>query len=181
MTVPKHLVAPQTHAAILANGQPHVSVLCASFRPTIELISILRKLAYEFTKNALDDDDVSSRVALAIHELLENSVKYSSDGFAALSIDMNRSSEVEIEVTIRVTNRVDVERMPALKEALRELGDAQDPDVYYTALMRRTAARESGSGLGLARILAEGEMKLRGEIEGDTVCIVADMRVRPGT
>ena len=62
----------------------------------------------------------------------------------------------------------------ALKIAFAEIGLEPDPESYYQMLMRRTAERDDDtSGLGLCRIRAEANMKLRWETEGNVVTVIA--------
>ena len=56
------------------------------FCPSLELIPIVRRFVEIFYSQLLAQDDVAARIALATHELLENSVKFSSDGMASIHI-----------------------------------------------------------------------------------------------
>ena len=50
---------------------------------------------------------------------------------------------------------------------------AEDPVVYYDQLIAESAPRSGGSGLGLARIRAEGELDLDFAIDGNELTISA--------
>jgi hypothetical protein len=60
-----------------------------------------------------------------------------------------------------------------LKEALAKMNENPDPDLHYLMVMRESWRRKDTSGLGLARLRAEGGMRLSLELDGDYVCIVA--------
>ena len=60
---------------------------------------------------------------------------------------------------------------------MQAISAAADPFVHYQALMRQNARTVDESGLGLARIRAEGEMDLGLEVRGNTVALLADVRL----
>jgi hypothetical protein len=82
----------------------------------------------------------------------------------------------EIFLRIETTNSApqrDIERAVGL---LNDLRDADDPVAYYDQLILSVApVREPGvSGLGLARIRAEGELELDYRVEGDALTIAVE-------
>jgi len=142
-----------------------------TFRPNVELISLVRRFVSSFYEHALPDRDTISRVALATHELLENAVKYSIDGETSIRIELVTESDA---IRIHISNRTDPSHLGALRQRFEEMTQFEDPFVYYQRMIERSAKRtDGGSGLGLARIRAEAEMSLACEIEGNNVCIVA--------
>jgi len=147
-----------------------------TFRPNVELISVVRRFVSAFYEHILSDRDATSRIALATHELLENATKYSTDGETAIRIEVTTSCE---SIRIRIWNRATGDHIAVLRERFAEMMQFTDPFVYYQKLMERTAKRKEGSGLGLARLRAEAEMDLTCEIDNDRVCIVADTTVQP--
>jgi hypothetical protein len=147
-----------------------------NFRPNFELITIVRRFVSDFYDRMLDDADGVSRVALATHELLENAVKYSSDGATSLSIRVDHEG-AESVVSIRISNRATKENLEALSAMFEEMARAPDPFQHYQAVMERVAKRKEGSGLGLVRVRAEGEMTMSHTIDDDCVCILAQTHV----
>jgi hypothetical protein len=147
-----------------------------NFRPSFELISIVRRFVSDFYKNMLNDADAVSRVALATHELLENAVKYSIDGGTLLSINLERSGPTSV-VTIRLSNRASPENIEAIDAIFEEMKSQPDPFAHYQMAMERSAKLKEGSGLGLIRVRAEGEMTMSHTVNDDTVCIFAQTHV----
>jgi hypothetical protein len=148
--------------------------LCLEFRPYVELITRAREFVTDFYEQLLTDADAVSRVALATHELLENVVKYSSDGRSHFEIELFEQNGESI-VRIRARNRTTPERALELRRLIDEIEGNSDPFQMYQQFMRRSAQRQDGgSGLGLARIRAEAEMSVRCDVAGDEVTIVVE-------
>jgi len=143
-----------------------------NFKPNVALVSVVRRFVSEFYQRFLSDPDGTSRVALATHELLENAVKYSKDGETTIRIEVEQTTPKTVRIVLR--NRADTENIAAIKEILEGVASAPDSFAYYQALIARKAKEREGSGLGLARICAEGEMKLTYQVlEGDMIEIEA--------
>jgi hypothetical protein len=151
--------------------QPYFHV---SFRPNVKLISTVRKFTEEFYMRMLDDQEVSEKVALATHELLENAVAYASDGETGVRVELHDG-----ELSVRTWNRATPERIAIVGAMIDELNRSDDPDAHYQSMMNKTAYRTDGSGLGLARIRAEADMKISYEIATDRVCIEARTKIKP--
>lgn len=149
-----------------------------NFRPNVQLVSVVRRFVSEFYQRTLSDPDGTSRVALATHELLENAVKYSKDGETTIRIEVEASGKPR-EVTLLLRNRTEEHHLASIREILDGITAAPDAFVFYQNLIAAKAKRrEEGSGLGLARICAEGEMTLAYRVmEGDVVEISARTRV----
>jgi hypothetical protein len=148
------------------------------FRPSIDLISITRDFVVAFYTRVVEDQDTAYRLALVTHELLENAAKYSTDGEAALFVELDTNADT---VTVRATNRATVERIAILEELFAEIAAAPNAHSLYMDAMRRSVQRASGSGgLGLARIWAEGEMQLSLVRDDDRVELRACGAVRGG-
>ena len=144
-----------------------------SFRPNVKLVSTVRRFTAEFYERVLVDQEVSEKVALATHELLENAVAYALDGETGVRIEV-----VEDLLTIKTWNRTSPERLEAVKAAVDQMNQESDPDKYYQGMLEKTAYRTDGSGLGLARIRAEADMTVKCVIESDRVCIEASTSLR---
>ena len=148
-----------------------------NFRPNIELISVVRRFVADFYEQILGSPDATSRLALATHELLENAVKYSTNGQTTIQIQADRTGPRR-KVRISTTNQADAAHVAALRAQFAEMQACGDADAYYQTLMLRTAKRKDGSGLGIARIMVEGEMTMHCELGDDTVRIMAETEIR---
>ena len=142
------------------------------FCPSPELIPIVRRFVSAFYERLLSHADVASRLALATHELLENTVKFSVDGVSPIHLGVVPLGH-ETEVSIRTWNRSSERDRANAAAIVDEMNGSQNLFDYYQQVMRRNAKRRDGSGLGLARICAEAEMSLSCEVNGDELCLVA--------
>jgi hypothetical protein len=147
------------------------------FVPEMRLIWRTSRYVRDFYGNVLADPDACARVMLTAHELLENAAKYSADGHGQLEIELVER-DGQPHVRIATSNLASPERLTELRRFFDESGRTPDPIALYDQMIARTAQRTDGSGLGLARIRAEGEMTLSHTISGDTVTIVAETPVR---
>jgi hypothetical protein len=137
----------------------------------------------EFVRGVYDvllgDSDLSWRVAMATHELLENLDKYASAGFREFEIGLVERNGQRF-VRIRTTNRSTPERLAVLRSVLNEVGGSSDPFRTYIEYMVRSSKSRSKSGLGLARIRAEARMEIRHVISGNQVTITAESPAESG-
>ncbi len=83
------------------------------------------------------------------------------------------------DVSIRTWNRCSERDRDNVAAILREMDESADPFEYYQSVMRRNAKRREGSGLGLARVCAEAEMRISSEVNGDELCLVARALLPP--
>ena len=150
------------------------------YRPRVRLIASTRALVTDLCEQLLDDADATSRVAMTAHELMENVAKYSSGGEGSVEVELSeRNGQSYVQVCTK--NRASAEQRETLQNVIGELRRAVDPIAYYDAVIAKSA-RSKGSGLGLARIRAEGKMDVDLSIDGDEVTISAQasLAVRVG-
>ncbi len=150
------------------SGRPSsIARVDVEFTPTTALITTVRVFVEDFYAKATANPDAAHRLALATHELLENATKYSSNGEAALMIQVNTSTKA---VWVRTRNLATPARVAEVKEAFRAIASSTSSRDFYRDAVHRTAVRKTGSGgLGLARIWAEADLRLRLSIRGDRV------------
>lgn len=151
------------HASVSMSSPPHAFVQ--------SVISWLTQLS----QLTLHDLDLESRIRIAVTELTENVIKYGRTGSARVDIAIEQRSH-EVFLRIETTNRApqkDIERAVGL---LSDIRNAHDPIAFYDQLILSVAPiREPGvSGLGLARIRAEGELELDYRVEGDALTIAVE-------
>jgi len=120
-----------------------------SFSPNEQLETLVRRFVTSFYDQLLDDPEVTARVAIATHELLENAVRYSSDGRTRIRVGVHRENATSFTVTIDTSNHTTEEHL------------------------RRLAGR---AGVGHGRIRAEAGMTLTHRVEGDHVHLQAHAR-----
>jgi hypothetical protein len=153
----------------------HVPRIELTFAPDVAQITLVRSLVASVYLAI--DADVADRLALAAHELLENALKYAAGGLAHLRIE-GGPEEGPQYIEVRVTNRATSEHVRAACRLVDELAAAPDAHVVYQRVMRRRAGKLDGSGLGLARISAEGEMALDCQVDGDSLSVSATAHIR---
>jgi len=141
------------------------------YRPRVRLIASTRAMVTDLCEQVLDDADATARVAMAAHELMENVAKYASGGEGSMEVELSeRDGQSHVQVSTK--NRASAEQREILRHVIGELRSAVDPVAYYDAVIAKSA-RSKGSGLGLARIRAEGNMDVELSIDGDEVTISA--------
>lgn len=145
------------------------------FRPNIKLVSTVRRFTGEFYRRVLVDQELASRLALATHEMLENAVTYSNDDETAIRIEVDGDL-----LSVRTWNCASADRLDALRSSIDRVMSAPDPDAYYQQQMVVAAKRNDGSGLGLARIRNEADMRLSYEIDNGKACIRAVATITGG-
>jgi anti-sigma regulatory factor (Ser/Thr protein kinase) len=136
------------------------------------MVTSTRKFVADLLDSIRVDADATSRVALATHELLENTLRHSKDGYARLDVVLDETQN-GWRIVVRLRNRADADRIDDVRRRVESLASAKDPMPVYLQLMLESAQREDGSGLGLARIRAEADMELSCDVDGEFVTIVA--------
>jgi hypothetical protein len=164
-------------AAPGANGWPRLSV---TFHPNAGLLTQTRAFVTSFCATFIDDPDTVFCVAMAVHELLENAIKYSLDGASQVQIEL-RSDRGRSGIAIRTDNRATSDAIGAVRDMIRRIHEADDPFDFYCRLVSASAGRDDHSGLGLARIRAEAGLELDSDVTGDQVSIFAHTPVARGS
>jgi len=137
-----------------------------SFSPNVNLVSTVRRFVSQFYAELLLDGDVTSQLAIATHELLDNAVKYSSDGNTSIRIGIS-AREGTATIAICTKNRATPENIATARRSLDGLNSAADPHSHFQSLMRDTSRRADGSRLGLARVRTESDMSISYEVAED--------------
>lgn len=143
-----------------------------SFSPGQVLVPCVRRFVRDFYSSMLKSADMAERLMVGTHELLENAVRYSRGGQSSVRVALHPIAG-GIEATIQTKNQATDENAKAIETLVAAMNKADDPDAYYTDLMRASATRLEGSGLGLGRVLAECGMRISYSREGDFVQLVA--------
>ncbi|HXX70634.1 MAG TPA: ATP-binding protein [Polyangiaceae bacterium] len=128
----------------------------------------------------IHDADASRRLHLAAFELVENAVKYSSGRLARVELELETRSDDERWLTLRVHNEADADRLEEIARRFTGLRPPSDAIDHYDRLIVEAASKPIGlSGLGLARIRAEGGLELDCAVDGRSLTVTARARIRP--
>jgi anti-sigma regulatory factor (Ser/Thr protein kinase) len=136
---------------------------------TIDEVSDVRRFV-ERLNATIGDDDVSTRVAMAAHELFENAIKFAVDGMASIEIDV---TPMPGRISITTRNRANLQDLADLRETAGKLHASQDSMAFYVDLMR--TSRKQRGGLGIGRVAAEAEMRVAFGFEDDFVVVHAEL------
>lgn len=160
-----------------AGGGKNVSLyICLSFFPNEYLVSAISQLVSDFCQIGLRDLDISSRFHMAAHELAENITKYSTASRVSLEVELAETGGVHT-LSVRTCNQAAPERLEELEKRLEELKTTDDPVALYDRMIEQSAPLEGVSGLGLARIRAEGGLDFDYSIQGNQVTLVVQSLV----
>jgi len=152
-----------------------------SLVPGERFVSTVRRFVEEGLEKIITDDDLVFRISMAVHELLENASRYASKRWVSLHLradEPDANGAGHAEVILR--NESSAENLQHLQTIVDEIANAPDPMLKYQEMMRRSSRRRDGSGLGLIRIRAEGEMSLSVQIHGTEVHTTAALEYRAG-
>jgi hypothetical protein len=148
------------------------SYIALDVSPSPEVISALRHFIEEYLERTVHDADITARVTMAAHELLENAIQ----GSIGPRIDLRMGITVrnpDIRVIIETKNEALRDEHDVARALIDELSNAVDANDQYLDLMKRSLARKQGSGLGLGRIRSEAQMSLTCAMAGKFTTIRA--------
>jgi anti-sigma regulatory factor (Ser/Thr protein kinase) len=148
-----------------------IAYLELQLKPDISLVTVARRFIAKLYGRLLTDPADTSRLALATHELLENAARYAKDEtLIRIEVDLDRRPGL---VTIVMRNRAEPVNIAAIREVLDGVASAPDAFSFYQQLLvRRSKVRPSPGGLGLARICAEGDMKITYRIVDNDISVI---------
>jgi hypothetical protein len=150
--------------------------ICLSFFPSEYLVSAVSQLVSDFCQIGLRDLDISSRFHMAAHELAENITKYSTASRVSLEVELAETDGVHT-LSVRTKNQASPDRLAEVEKRLEELKTTKDPVGLYDRMIEESAPLEGVSGLGLARIRAEGGLDFDYRINGNELTLVVQAPV----
>ncbi len=146
-----------------------------TFAPNLRIVSVVRRFVLSLYERLLECGDTSAQMALVTHELLENAVKYNTDDSTFLRVSMTSGREASrVVMTIRTRNRAKRDDIVSAERLICRVRDTEDPVMLYHELIAASVSASVGSGLGLARIRAETDMRIDLTIDGDQIEVVAE-------
>jgi hypothetical protein len=147
------------------------------FQSNVDVLAPVRRFVSDIVERLIKRPEVASRIEVAVHELAENSMKYSSSKGARINIEVH-DAPGQMRVLVRTTNYASPAYLEKVKELVGEMNAATDPVSYYLKALDRSATRATGSGLGLARVFAESGMRISYECAPDEeLTVTAEFRV----
>ena len=141
-----------------------------AFEPSPAFMQRVIRWLTEFCQLTLADLEMVARLRLAVSELVENVVKYGMQPNVSVEVELIERDGAPL-LRLGTRNRTSPEYLERADRLLSQLKSADDPVAFYDALVRESAPRVGVSGLGLARIRAEGELDLDYKIDGDELWI----------
>lgn len=169
--------APLDHKPPRSDRQAIASAaVFLAFEPSPGFMQRVIRWLTDFCQLTLKDLDLVARLRLAVHELVENVVKYGMQPNVRVEVEvLQRDGATLLRISTR--NRSTPEYLARAVTLLTELKAAEDPIAYYDQLVRETAPKPGMSGLGLARIRAEGDLELDFAVEGNELRIWVEAAV----
>ena len=142
-----------------------------AFRDRSRFLASVRHLIADVCTEYLDPCESTFHLQMVVNELLENIVKYSSDGRGIMEFDLTIKGDVPM-ARISTQNTAAPEHWVAAIKRLDEVNAAADPVRVYNAMIA-TSGERPGSGLGLTRIRAEAGFGLSYRTDGDQLGLEA--------
>jgi hypothetical protein len=127
--------------------------------PDLVTISTMRRVVDELSCRLLGDADGGWRISMAAYELLDNARKYGQDRVAHFRLDIEPLAEGHV-ATVLVQSVASPDRAGTIRQVWGNMQKWTDAWAFYLTTVEEAATRTEGSGLGLARIWAEGGMEL---------------------
>lgn len=146
-----------------------------SFFPSEKLVPAVSRLVADFCTLVLSDQELTMRYLMAAQELAENVTKYANGSAVGLGLEFARNDSGYV-MRIQATNTADPHQLEEVRSRLEAVKTAENPEALYDKLILETAGIEGVSGLGLARIRAEGNLHVDYHIEGDQLTITAETK-----
>lgn len=171
MSAPPDAPAPRSDRHAIASA-----AVFLAFEPSAGFVRRVIRWLTDFCQLTLRDLELVARLRLAVNELVENVVKYGMQPNVRVEVELlERDGATVLRLSTR--NRANPEYLERAVHLLTQLRAAEDPIAYYDQLVRETAPKAGMSGLGLARIRAEGDLQLDFAVDGDELRIWVEAAV----
>lgn len=147
-----------------------------SVAPEAITIASVRRFLGELCARLLSNREITSKVLVATHELLDNSIRHSSSQAASgIRVELHRSVQ-DVRVVIVTRNHASDVRKSELTRIIDEVHASSERASFYQVLLERVAKGIDGAGLGLGRVHVEADFDLSVRFEEDVVIVRAEGR-----
>ncbi len=138
--------------------------------PKWKHISVVRNLVGTFLAIKIDDKYKADVITIAVSELLENAIKYSSNKNKHVRIHLEASNK---KVVIIMNNHANEDEIPELKRILGIINNDDPFNVYIKQLKSSPLSmkQKNKSQLGLARIRYETNANIQLNVKDNHVNI----------
>jgi hypothetical protein len=160
-------------ASVPPPGETVLSFIAVSFCPRGALVSATARLVNDFCQVQFKDPDLCYRFRMAAHELAENVTKYAAGSRVSLRVDLLEALGRH-RLRIKTKNMATAEHLREIEQRMIELKAAPSAMDLFDRLIRETAPLEGISGLGLVRIVAEGDLEVDYQIVGTELTLIAE-------
>lgn len=133
------------------------SLVQINFRHRWAYIASVRAFFANFLQEALSNEAQAEEITIAIHELLENALKYSDDDQFSIAIDLEHKNQ---SLVVHVKNRTSQQQVAILEEILSFLASEDKDQVFKKMVQRSIKKGVNVSQLGLARVHCSAQGKL---------------------
>lgn len=167
---------PESKPSSLARQAMVGAALFMAFQPSADLLQGVIRWLMNLCQLTLAQAEPAYRLRLAVNELVENAAKYAIEPNVRVGVELlEREGAMILRLSTR--NRATPEDLGCAVDLLTELKNAADPVAFYDQLVLESAPKPGVSGLGLARIRAEGELELYFEVEANELSIWVDVPI----
>ncbi len=167
---------PEPKPSSLARQAMIGAALCMAFQPSADVLQRVIRWLLDLCQLTLADAEPAYRLRLAVNELVENAGKYGIQANVRVGLELlERDGALILRLSTR--NRATPEDLGCAVDLLTELKNAADPVAFYDQLVLQSAPKPGVSGLGLARIRAEGGLELYFEVEANELSIWVDVPI----
>jgi hypothetical protein len=146
-------------------------------KPSLASVSTMRRVVDDLAHQVISDEDASWRLSMAAHELLDNARCHGQDGVAHLRFDIEPREHGHV-ATVAVRSLATPAEVAHFQELWTRMQAWSDAWAFYRAAIAKAMGHPGQSGLGLARIWAEGEMAVAVAVDDDrSVTVSARLEV----
>ena len=134
-------------------------------------VARVREIVERHFEEVLRERKTVSQLGVAAHEMLENGVKYSTDGVFDFCVQVEWA-ERSARLLVRTRHHAQANHVAAVLEQVESLARATEPTRHYLERLRHTEGRVSQ--VGLARIASEAQMKISARIQDGVLTVSAE-------